>query len=90
MRGALSAALSNLGVDVQTATTVVSASSRLAHERFDLLVMGLLLPDGTGMDAVRAAHRLGHASPFLLVTGPHDLPHIPHAARSALGLVTNT
>jgi len=48
-------------------------------------VLSLLLPDGSGMDVVRAGHRLGCRAPFLLVTGTHDLDALPAAVESVLG-----
>ena len=85
MRQALSTMISELGLEVTEAPTVFTASGHLAAESHDLLVLSLLLPDGTGMDVVRAAHRLGCEAPFLLVTGAHDLHALPAAIGSVLG-----
>lgn len=84
MRQALSAIVSQLGPEVTEAATVFTASGHLAAEPYDLLVLSLLLPDGSGMDVVRAGHRLGCQAPFLLVTGAHDLDALPAAVESVL------
>lgn len=85
MRQALSASIRELGLEVTEAATVFTASGHLAAEPHDLLVLSLLLADGTGMDVVRAGHRLGCEAPFLLVTGAHDLDALPTAVGSVLG-----
>jgi DNA-binding NtrC family response regulator len=85
MRQALAAIAGGLGLEVTDAATVFTASGHLAAEAYDLLVLSLLLPDGTGMDVVRAAHRLGCEAPFLLVTGAHDLDALPAAVGAVLG-----
>lgn len=85
MRLAVSTILADLGLEVTMAATVFTATGHLAAEAPDLLVLSLLLPDGTGMDVARAGHRLGCGAPFLLVTGAHDLDALPAAVGSVLG-----
>ncbi len=60
--------LKRSGHDVLTATSVADATEIAARERFDLLVSDIGLPDGTGLDVVRAVH--AHRSvPALALSG---------------------
>jgi two-component system, NtrC family, response regulator PilR len=57
------------GFRVVTAATREEALAALAAERFSLVVTDVRLPDGDGLDVVRAAQNHGRATPTIVVSG---------------------
>lgn len=53
---------------VRTATTVAAADEALADEPFDVIVLDLGLPDGSGLDVCRRARSAGLVTPILMLT----------------------
>jgi len=57
------------GFRVVTAATCVEALRALTAERFRVIVTDMRLPDGSGLDVIRAARDNGHGAPAIVVTG---------------------
>jgi DNA-binding response OmpR family regulator len=69
------------GVTAVTASSVALARAALGRERPDLVICDLRLPDGDGLDVVRAARAAAPPVPVIVVTGfPSD-----ETRRTALG-----
>lgn len=61
------------GYEVVTATSRATGLAALAGEPPDLVISDLRLPDGDGLDVVRAARGARHSMPVIVVTGyPSD------------------
>jgi CheY-like chemotaxis protein len=61
------------GYDVITATSRAAGLAALAGEPIDLVISDLRLPDGDGLDVIRAATSARHPMPVIVVTGyPSD------------------
>lgn len=61
------------GFEVVTATSCEAGLAALAAETPHLVISDLRLPDGDGLDVVRAASRARHSMPVIVVTGyPSD------------------
>ena len=61
------------GYDVMTATSRAAGIAALAGEPPHLVISDLRLPDGDGLDVVRAARGVGRPVPVIVVTGyPSD------------------
>ena len=70
------------GYDVVTATSRERGLAALANESPDLVISDLRLPDGDGLDVVRAARDARLSMPVIVVTGyPSD--DIRRAAQAA-------
>src|SRR5574339_693559 len=74
------AALECAGHDVEWASTVADGLSCLYNNRYDLVIVDLKLPDGSGLELLRNADDDGllHDSAAVLLTGhdfeaPHDI-----------------
>jgi signal transduction histidine kinase/DNA-binding response OmpR family regulator len=57
------------GYHVQTADSVTAARQALDTGEFAVVLQDLVLPDGSGVDVLRAAQALPHPPEFVLVTG---------------------
>ena len=57
------------GYEVVTVTSRAAGLAALADEPPDLVISDLRLPDGDGLDVVRAAHRARDPLPVIVVTG---------------------
>ena len=71
----LRAALRMEGHAVDWVRDAAAAQSTLASERFDLVLLDLGLPQGNGLDVLRAARGRGDATPVIVLTardGPGD------------------
>ncbi|MDE7004637.1 MAG: response regulator transcription factor [Oscillospiraceae bacterium] len=60
-------ALENDGIQVELCTALSQAQSILPSKDFDLLILDVNLPDGSGLDLLREAHRAS-AVPIILLT----------------------
>ena len=60
--------LSREGYDVECASTVQEASLALASRRFEAVITDMRLPDGTGLDVLRAMDRGGGADRAIVIT----------------------
>ncbi|MGC8916427.1 MAG: sigma-54-dependent transcriptional regulator [Thermoanaerobaculum sp.] len=61
------------GYRVSEAGTLAEAHAQLARERFDLVVCDIYLPDGNGLELLRAARVKGLEVPFVVITA-HTTP----------------
>lgn len=61
------------GYRVSEAGTLAEAHAQLAREHFDLVVCDIYLPDGNGLELLRAARAKGLEVPFLVITA-HTTP----------------
>lgn len=61
-------ALTGPGVSVICRSTLTLARETLAEERFDLLILDVNLPDGSGLDLLRQVRRNGDSTPVILLT----------------------
>ena len=69
----LSYSLKKDGYDVEVARTVGEALERLATpERFDLLLLDVTLPDGTGFSVCEQVRRRGSAVPIIFLTASDE------------------
>jgi two-component system response regulator QseB len=71
----LRAALRMEGHAVDWVRDATAAQSTLASERFDLVLLDLGLPQGSGLDVLRAARARGDTTPVIVLTardGPGD------------------
>ena len=66
-------ALRACGYVITSATTVAAALSELARAHFDLAIIDVGLPDGSGLDVCRAARKEGHDLPILLLTAHNEV-----------------
>jgi DNA-binding response OmpR family regulator len=62
------------GYDVDVASTVGEAIERGTAKEADLMLLDLTLPDGSGLDALRALRESGHAPGATLAMTGHDDP----------------
>jgi two-component system OmpR family response regulator len=53
---------------VSSAKTVAEATRRIDSDTFDVIVLDIGLPDGSGLDACRSARDKGIATPILILT----------------------
>src|SRR5512138_1790644 len=54
---------------IKVATTAAGGLERIKADHHDLYLVDQQLPDGTGLDVIRAAKHLGADKPFILMTG---------------------
>jgi DNA-binding response OmpR family regulator len=60
------------GFDVDTAGNVADALGKLERQAPDVIVLDVTLPDGTGLDVLRAAGRPGNRIPTIMLTARAD------------------
>ena len=61
-------ALTGTDTSVTCRSTLAQARETLAEERFDLLILDVNLPDGSGLDLLRQVRVEGDATPVILLT----------------------
>lgn len=71
LRAMMQSSLAVEGYVVQTAASASEARAMLVHALPDVLVLDLGLPDGDGIDLVRAVRKL-HSLPILIVSARHQ------------------
>jgi DNA-binding response OmpR family regulator len=67
------AALRTAGHSVSSAATCAAASDALDGASFDLAIIDVGLPDGSGLDVCARARKAGHDLPILLLTARNDV-----------------
>ena len=71
------------GYTIDTAATLAEAHAMLAYKRPDLIVLDIMLPDGSGLDLMRQLRGSTNAGiPILLLTGLTAQEDILHGLRS--------
>ena len=60
--------LRQMGHEVETCSTVARACQRLREREFDIILSDIGLPDGTGIDLIRAAREICR-TPAIALTG---------------------
>jgi DNA-binding response OmpR family regulator len=70
----LKVGLALAGMTVDGVATCVDARAALAASEFDAVVLDLMLPDGSGLDVLRALRAGGDRTPVLLLTALDELP----------------
>ncbi len=73
--------LSERGYGVATATGFQEALKAIAEENFDLIFADILLGDGTGIELLAEAHKLGQDCPVIMITGSPDANSAAEAVR---------
>ncbi|WP_297234271.1 response regulator transcription factor [uncultured Flavonifractor sp.] len=61
-------ALTGTDISVTYRSTLTMARETLAEERFDLLILDVNLPDGSGLDLLRQVRTNGDSTPVILLT----------------------
>lgn len=61
-------ALTGTGTSVTCRSTLTLARETLSEDRFDLLLLDVNLPDGSGLDLLRQVRTNGDATPVILLT----------------------
>jgi DNA-binding response OmpR family regulator len=67
-RGLLMRSMERAGHVAASEATCAQAAERLARERFDVTILDVMLPDGSGMDLCRSLRATGCSVPILLLT----------------------
>lgn len=70
--GLLSKYLDGQGFSVREAGSVRQMQEKLARESFDLIVLDIMLPDGSGLDACLGLRRDGIRTPVILLTAMQE------------------
>ncbi|WP_336365630.1 response regulator [Marinobacter sp. C2H3] len=77
------------GTEVTLSETVEGAHSAWRGERFQLVIADWNLPDGSGLDLIRALRQAGDAVPVLMVSGRADRESVLQAAHYGIhGYIT--
>lgn len=69
VRGLVTTRLEREGVTVTAAATVAEATSALHHSEFDVAILDLTLPDGSGLELLHAVRALGAATHVTILSG---------------------
>lgn len=81
IRTALRASFLRHGWRVEAAAGAREAVRRLQGEPFDLVITDMRMPDGTGMDVMRAARRASASTAVILLTAHGSVPDAVSAMR---------
>jgi len=70
------------GYEVEDAESVEQAARRLEDSTFDMVICDLKLPDGVGLEVMRAARSSGIETPFVIITAHTTPQHALDALRA--------
>ena len=73
IRTSLARALELEGYDVETASDGDDALERLDVDRFDAVLLDVMMPRRSGLDVARAMRSSGDATPILMLTARHEV-----------------
>lgn len=62
------------GYEIFEAANLAEAAAALAARRFELMVLDINLPDGSGIDFIRTARENDPCIPIIVITGEGDIP----------------
>ena len=79
LRLLIAASLQEFGYRVVTAGSLAEALQLAGEFRFDLFILDVKLPDGTGVELCQKLHRLQPASPVVYYSGHMDTVAEQHA-----------
>ena len=82
LRQILSAAVSEAGYSVDQAATVAEATAKLGGGDFDVALCDIMMPDGNGIDLLRATRSAGIETAFIMITGFASLETAVDALRA--------
>ena len=82
LREFLTILLQQEGYTVITADTVAKGIEQVTGGSFDLVMCDLKLPDGTGLEVLRAARKRQVESPFIIITAHTTPQHALEALRA--------
>jgi DNA-binding NtrC family response regulator len=74
--------LNRAGYDTVTAATLGEAKQKLAEERFEAILLDMKLPDGNGLDWIKAIRPDNPDLPIVLITAHGDIPLAVEAMRN--------
>lgn len=60
------------GVQIEHATRVSDAKKAMANKKFDLLISDYDLPDGNGLDVVKAFYKFHKSAPAIMMSARND------------------
>src|SRR3982751_756490 len=69
----VSAALTSAGHTVRVANTLAKARATCAEADFDVAIVDVGLPDGSGLDLCRSLRKDGNTRPILLLTARNEV-----------------
>lgn len=69
------------GYEIAEAATLAEAAAAMASRRFDILVLDINLPDGSGIDFIGTARANDPFIPIIVITGEGDIPLAVEAMR---------
>lgn len=69
----LKVGLQMCGFTVDAVTSVADADAAIEADRFDAVILDLMLPDGTGLDVLARMRRSGDRTPVLLLTAKDEV-----------------
>lgn len=72
IRFLLSKFLKEQGFEIREAGNIAEFGAALTHEHPDLVVLDIMLPDGSGLDACRNLRKSGDTTPVILLTAVTD------------------
>jgi DNA-binding response OmpR family regulator len=73
---------------VVSARSLREARKRLSEGRYELVLLDIELPDGSGLELLSPGAELGNSSPPVLVFSAQDLP--PEVSRRVAGALVKT
>lgn len=62
------------GYDIHEAANLAEAAAALAARSFDIIILDINLPDGSGIDFIRTARESDPCIPIIVITGEGDIP----------------
>ncbi|WP_242662515.1 response regulator [Teichococcus deserti] len=83
LRDAQAVGLGLQGFRLETASLRQEAEAALLAGGFDAVLLDNMLPDGSGMELLRAVRRAGDATPVLLPTAPDGVENRIQGSTSA-------
>ncbi|NVP57788.1 response regulator [Mycoplana rhizolycopersici] len=69
----LKVGLQMCGFTVDAVTSVADADAAIEADRFDAIILDLMLPDGSGLDVLSRMRRSGDRTPVLLLTAKDEV-----------------